>query len=155
VRYPSCYSCGVMVSSVVPFHFKSRLSLLRHYLCNKYTLFMTFGYLWTFLVCMYGTIDPRHTYNEHLVLLAKSGVTHGAFLCLRIEQSEFSWASRMLTPMLLARNLLLDIITKPKMECNAWFEQRRKEPYNLNLSLKQDWKVTRLRSLMTWVERAN
>jgi hypothetical protein len=26
---------------------------------------------------MYGTIDPGHTYDEYLVLLAKSGMTHG------------------------------------------------------------------------------
>jgi hypothetical protein len=45
VHYSSCHSCGVMESFVVPFHFESRLSPLRQYLCNKYTLLMTFDYL--------------------------------------------------------------------------------------------------------------
>jgi hypothetical protein len=37
---------------------ESHFSLLKHYLCNKYTLFMTFGYLWILLIPMYGTIGP-------------------------------------------------------------------------------------------------
>jgi hypothetical protein len=37
---------------------ESHLGLLRHYLCNKYTLFVTFGYMWTLLVRMCATIDP-------------------------------------------------------------------------------------------------
>jgi hypothetical protein len=41
------------------FHFaESRLSLWRQYLCSNYTLFVTFGYLWTLFVRMCGTIDP-------------------------------------------------------------------------------------------------
>jgi hypothetical protein len=35
----------------------SHHSLWRHYLCNNYSLFMTFGYLWTLLGRMCGTID--------------------------------------------------------------------------------------------------
>jgi hypothetical protein len=37
---------------------ESHHSLSRHYLCNNYTLFVTFGYLWTLLGRMCGTIDP-------------------------------------------------------------------------------------------------
>jgi hypothetical protein len=37
---------------------ESRHSLWRHYLCNNYTLFVTFGYLWTLFGRMCGTIDP-------------------------------------------------------------------------------------------------
>jgi hypothetical protein len=36
---------------------------------------MIFGYPCTFFVRMCGTIDPGHTYDEYLVLLAKSGMT--------------------------------------------------------------------------------
>jgi hypothetical protein len=36
---------------------------------------MTFGYLWALFVCMCGTIDPGHTYDEYLLLLAKLGMT--------------------------------------------------------------------------------
>jgi hypothetical protein len=48
----------VVLWSLPLFHFiESHLSLYRHYLCNNYTLFLTFGYLLTLLaVC--GTIDP-------------------------------------------------------------------------------------------------
>jgi hypothetical protein len=39
----------------------SRVALVsnRHYLCNKYSLFMIFGYLWTLYVRMCGINDPR------------------------------------------------------------------------------------------------
>jgi hypothetical protein len=53
------------------------LSLWRHYLYNKYTLFMTFGYLWTLYVNVCGINDLGHTCDEYLVLLAKSGMTVG------------------------------------------------------------------------------
>jgi hypothetical protein len=37
---------SVVLWSLPLFHFvESRLNLYRHYLCNNYTLFMTFGYL--------------------------------------------------------------------------------------------------------------
>jgi hypothetical protein len=36
---------------------ESRHSLYSHYLCNNYSLFMTFGYLWTLLGRICGTID--------------------------------------------------------------------------------------------------
>jgi hypothetical protein len=39
---------------------------------------MTYGYLCTLFVRMYGTIDPGHTYGEYMVLLAKSGMTTAA-----------------------------------------------------------------------------
>jgi hypothetical protein len=54
---------------------ESHLSLWRHHFCNKYTLFMTFGYQWTLYVCVCGINDPGHTCDEYLVLLAKSGMT--------------------------------------------------------------------------------
>jgi hypothetical protein len=54
---------------------ESRLSFWRHYLCNKYTIFMTFGYLWTLCVRVCGINDPGHTCDEYLVLLAKSSMT--------------------------------------------------------------------------------
>jgi hypothetical protein len=41
---------------------------------------MTFGYQRTLFVRMCGTIDPGHTYDEYMVLLAKSGMTHPVFL---------------------------------------------------------------------------
>jgi hypothetical protein len=66
-----CY--GVFRCSVL--FWESHLSLLRYYLCNKYILFVTFVYPWTLFVPMCGTIDPGHTYDEYLVLLAKSGMT--------------------------------------------------------------------------------
>jgi hypothetical protein len=53
---------------------ESHLSPLRHYLCNKYTLFVTFGYLWTLYVRMCGINDPGHTCDDYLVLLVKSGM---------------------------------------------------------------------------------
>jgi hypothetical protein len=36
---------------------------------------MTFGYLWTLYVHVYGINDPGHTCDEYLVLLVKSGMT--------------------------------------------------------------------------------
>jgi hypothetical protein len=47
---------------------ESCFSLQRHYLRNKYTLYMTFGYLRPHLVCMCGPIDPGHTCDEYSVL---------------------------------------------------------------------------------------
>jgi hypothetical protein len=66
------WSYGVFHCSVSQ---ETHLCLLRHYLCNKYILFMTFGYLWTLFVCVCWTNDPEHTYDEYLVLHAKSGMT--------------------------------------------------------------------------------
>jgi hypothetical protein len=54
-QVPFLWCYGVFRSFVSQ---ESHFSLLRHYLCNKYTLFMTFGYLLTLLVCMCWTIDP-------------------------------------------------------------------------------------------------
>jgi hypothetical protein len=54
---------------------RESLSLLRHYLCNKYTLFVPFGYLWTLYIYVYGINDSGHTCDEYLVLLAKLDMT--------------------------------------------------------------------------------
>jgi hypothetical protein len=45
-----------------------------YYLCNKYILFVTFAYLWKLYVCVCEINDHEHTYDEYLVLLAKSGM---------------------------------------------------------------------------------
>jgi hypothetical protein len=44
MRCPGCYSYGVMEFSAVLLY-KRVVLLFRDILCNKYTLFMTFGYL--------------------------------------------------------------------------------------------------------------
>jgi hypothetical protein len=54
-RLPFLVCYAVSCSSV---SLESCHSLLRQYLSNNYTLFVTFGYLWTLLVYMCGTIDP-------------------------------------------------------------------------------------------------
>jgi hypothetical protein len=46
-----------------------------HYLCNNYTLFVTFGYLCTLSVRMCGINDPGHTCDECMVLVAESGMS--------------------------------------------------------------------------------
>jgi hypothetical protein len=55
-RLPFLWSYGVFRCSVA---LDSHLSLYRHYLCNKYILFMTFDCLWTLLVHMCETICPE------------------------------------------------------------------------------------------------
>jgi hypothetical protein len=42
---------------------------------------MTFDYLSTLFVRICGTINPGHTYDEYLVLLAKSGMTYTQYTC--------------------------------------------------------------------------
>jgi hypothetical protein len=80
----SSWLCTVLVAipvvlwSLPLFHCtsrESRFGLYKHYLCNKYTLFTTFGYPWTFLARMCGTIDPGQPYDEYLVLAWKLGMT--------------------------------------------------------------------------------
>jgi hypothetical protein len=69
-----CYSCSVW--SILLFCF-ARVALVsdRHYLCNKYILFVTFVYLRTLYIRVCGINDHGHTYDEYLVLLAKSSMT--------------------------------------------------------------------------------
>jgi hypothetical protein len=50
---------------------ESRLSLLRHYLCNNYTLFVAFGYLWTLLAVCVEQLILGHAYDEYSVLAKK------------------------------------------------------------------------------------
>jgi hypothetical protein len=57
---------------------ESRLSLLRHYLCNNYTLFVAFGYLWTLLAVCVEQLILGHAYDEYSVLAKKKlGMTNG------------------------------------------------------------------------------
>jgi hypothetical protein len=65
--------CSVLLRVIIVF--RDIIYVTNIYLCNKYTLFVTFSYLWTLFVRICGTIDPRHTYDEYLVLLAKSIIT--------------------------------------------------------------------------------
>jgi hypothetical protein len=45
------------------------------YLYNNYTLFMTFGHLWTLYVRVCGINDLGHTRDEYLVLFTKPCMT--------------------------------------------------------------------------------
>jgi hypothetical protein len=38
------------------------------YLCNNYTLFVIFGYLWTLSARVYGKNDPRHSCGKYSIL---------------------------------------------------------------------------------------
>jgi hypothetical protein len=58
---------------------ESQLSLYKHYLCNKYTLFMTFGYLWTLYVRVCGINDPGHSCDEYFGLLAKLSMSVASY----------------------------------------------------------------------------
>jgi hypothetical protein len=71
---PWLLSCGLWSLPLFYFH-ESRLSLWRHYLCNNYTLFVTFGYLWTLFISMCGINDPKYTCDEYPILFTKSGMT--------------------------------------------------------------------------------
>jgi hypothetical protein len=46
-----------------------------YYLCNDYTLFVTFGYLLKLYIHVCEINDHVHTFDEYLVLLTKSGMT--------------------------------------------------------------------------------
>jgi hypothetical protein len=54
---------------------ESHHSLERYYLCNNYTLFMIFSYLWTLLAICVEQLMLGHAYDEYLVLAKKSGMT--------------------------------------------------------------------------------
>jgi hypothetical protein len=54
-QLPFLWCYGVFCCSVL---LESHHSPYRHYLCNNYILFVTFGYLWTLLIRKCGTIDP-------------------------------------------------------------------------------------------------
>jgi hypothetical protein len=73
MRYPGSYSCGVWN---LPLFCFARVTLVsdRHYLCIKYTIFVTFRYLWTLYVSVCAINDPGYTCDEYMVLLAKSGM---------------------------------------------------------------------------------
>jgi hypothetical protein len=47
---------------------ESRHSLLRDYICNNYTFFVTFGYLWKLLAICVQQLILGHAYDEYLVL---------------------------------------------------------------------------------------
>jgi hypothetical protein len=79
---PRLLSCGLWSLPLFSFR-ESHLSLWRHYSCN-YTLFETFGYLWTLLVRVCGINDPRHTCDDYLVLIAKPGMTRENDLMLKL-----------------------------------------------------------------------
>jgi hypothetical protein len=52
---------------------ESHHSLWRHYLCNDYILFVTFGFLRTLLAVCVEQFILRHAYDEYLVLEQKIG----------------------------------------------------------------------------------
>jgi hypothetical protein len=65
------------------FHFaKSRHCLSRHYLCNNYTLFVIFGYMWIFFAVCVEQLILGHAYDEYFVLVWKPGMT--------LEKSQWS-----------------------------------------------------------------
>jgi hypothetical protein len=71
---PRLFYCGLWSLPLFCFH-KCHLSLWRHYLCYNYTLFVTIGYLWTFVVCVCGINDLGHKCDEYSVLVTKPGMT--------------------------------------------------------------------------------
>jgi hypothetical protein len=75
MHYPSCYSCGVLEPSSILLLKRVTLVSDRQYLFNRYTLFMTFGYLWTLYVRVCGINDPGHTCDEYMVLVPKLSMT--------------------------------------------------------------------------------
>jgi hypothetical protein len=63
-----CCSCGVLESSTILFH---KRVILVIYVINIHDIWLSVNTL----VHMCGTIDPGRTYDEYLILLAKSGMT--------------------------------------------------------------------------------
>jgi hypothetical protein len=68
------------------------------YLYNNYTLFMTFGYLWTLLIRVCRINDLRHTFNLIWVVLGcnfKSGMTISDEMCALIL-SFLAWIGELM-----------------------------------------------------------